>query len=269
MGKSPVKEGDKIEIVKDKKITDTTNRIVRFNHNGITIGRLPKEIATYVSVLIDLDICQFEGSIVWSPPELRVGEDVILTISCFMLPSAMKVTTFMSGFNIARKKKQRSSNLDDIKNLRKTSLVQMFRNLGMNPVRSAIRSMLGGDNTWDMILQSVSSKEETSAEENDELQGLNEEENKEVSDDQLNTIYEKSRIFDAQIMPMQQPHTLAIQLKEYQQRALAWMMAKEALYHEDGDVDMRAMHPLWEEYCFPDGESEYDFFYFNPYTGKV
>ncbi|RCH98559.1 DNA helicase rad5 [Rhizopus stolonifer] len=145
----------------------------------------------------------------------------------------------------------------------------MFRNLGMNPVRSAIRSMLGGDNTWDMILQSVSSKEETSAEENDELQGLNEEENKEVSDDQLNTIYEKSRIFDAQIMPMQQPHTLAIQLKEYQQRALAWMMAKEALYHEDGDVDMRAMHPLWEEYCFPDGESEYDFFYFNPYTGDL
>lgn len=47
------------------------------------------------------------------------------------------------------------------------------------------------------------------------------------------------------------------------------MTAKEAWEHEDGDIDMRSMHPLWEEYAFPKGcESDEEFFYFNPYSGK-
>jgi DNA repair protein RAD5 len=47
------------------------------------------------------------------------------------------------------------------------------------------------------------------------------------------------------------------------------MTAKEALEYDDGDIDMRSMHPLWEEYSFP-GEfaDEHRFFYFNPYSGK-
>ncbi|EIE77372.1 hypothetical protein RO3G_02076 [Rhizopus delemar RA 99-880] len=271
VGKSPVKEGDKIEIVKDKKVTDTTNRIVRFTYQGITVGRLPKDIANYVSILIDLNICQFEGSVVWCPEELRMGEDVILTIQCFILPSAMRINKFMSAFVPTLKKRQRMSSADqDTATLKKTSLIQLFRNLGMNPVRSAIRNMIGKDNTWDMILQSANMKEENNAAESDEFQELDEgEENKQVSDDQLNTIYEKAQIFDAQITAVEQPDSLALQLKEYQKRALAWMMAKEALQHQDGDIDMRAMHPLWEEYCFPDKDCEYQFFYFNPYTGEL
>ncbi|KAI9267417.1 SNF2 family N-terminal domain-containing protein [Sporodiniella umbellata] len=268
-GKSPVQEGDKIEIIKDKKITDTSNRIVRFNCNGATIGRLPKEIANYISVLIDLDICQFEGSVVWSPPQLKIGEDIILTIQCFVLTSAMKVDSFMNEFNPSKRKKQIGDDLDEIKTLRKTSLIQMFRNLGINPVRSTIRDTLGGDSSWDAMLQSVNTKEEAPMEEEEDLQGPDEEGNKEVSDDQLNTIYEKSRIFDDHITPMQQPDTLSIQLKEYQQRALTWMTRKEALHQDEYDIDMRAMHPLWEEYCFPNKESEYTFFYFNPYTGEL
>jgi DNA repair protein RAD5 len=47
------------------------------------------------------------------------------------------------------------------------------------------------------------------------------------------------------------------------------MTAKEATDYDDGDIDMRAMHPLWEEYVFPEEcEGEIRFFYFNPYSGK-
>ncbi|CAO3682707.1 unnamed protein product [Rhizopus microsporus] len=131
--------------------------------------------------------------------------------------------------------------------------------------------MLGGDDTWDMILQSINTRTEPDSLERDELQELNEdeEENKEVSDDQLNTIYERAQVFDAEIKPMEPPDTLTLQLKEYQKRALAWMTAKESLHYEDGDLDMRALHPLWEEYSFPDTTSEHQFFYFNPYTGEL
>lgn len=48
------------------------------------------------------------------------------------------------------------------------------------------------------------------------------------------------------------------------------MTAKESTdEYDDGDIDMRAMHPLWEEYEFPaECEGENRFFYFNPYSGK-
>ena len=47
------------------------------------------------------------------------------------------------------------------------------------------------------------------------------------------------------------------------------MVAKEAFEFDDGDIDMRSMHPLWEEYVFPSTDSEHKFFYFNPYSGEL
>lgn len=47
-------------------------------------------------------------------------------------------------------------------------------------------------------------------------------------------------------------------------------MNKEAFEHNDGDVDMRSMHPLWEEYALPNQPlGEYSFFYFSPYNGEL
>jgi DNA repair protein RAD5 len=48
------------------------------------------------------------------------------------------------------------------------------------------------------------------------------------------------------------------------------MNSKEAYEQSDGDIDMRTMHPLWEEYEFPkECVGEHRFFYFNPYNGKA
>jgi DNA repair protein RAD5 len=48
------------------------------------------------------------------------------------------------------------------------------------------------------------------------------------------------------------------------------MTAKEAFEFEDGDIDMRSLHPLWEEYMFPNEcKSDQKFFYFNPYNGEL
>lgn len=46
------------------------------------------------------------------------------------------------------------------------------------------------------------------------------------------------------------------------------MTAKEAFEYENGDIDMRSLHPLWEEYVFPsECNTENKHFYFNPYNG--
>ncbi|KAI8049793.1 SNF2 family N-terminal domain-containing protein [Gilbertella persicaria] len=262
-GASPVKEGDAITIVRDKVTAvkhHAVNRIVRFAHNGREIGRFPREAADYMAVLLDQRLCCFEGSIVWCPPLLKTGEDMILTIQCYLLPAALYMNSFMSHTMPHAKKNEKKR--QELPVLRKIALLHMFRQLGLKPIRSAVQHMQS--DTWDMLIQSVATPP------TDKEQDAEQEDEKEVTDGQLDTIYEKAQVFDAQIKPMDQPSTMTLELKEYQQRALAWMIAKESYEHEEGDMDMRSMHPLWEEYGFPSPLcDEHRFFYFNPYSGDL
>ncbi|KAG1122047.1 hypothetical protein G6F42_011846 [Rhizopus arrhizus] len=275
-GRSPVNEGDSITIVRDKVGTaSNANRIVRFACNGREVGRLPKEVASYVSVLLDQDICQFEGNIVWCPSNLKIGEDMILTIRCYLTAAGMHSAS--SAFDGTQKAKRKGIHRHEIPASRKMALLQMFRNLGLKPVRSAIQKMnvAGGDDPWDALIQSVSAADANeikagSSSQEQALEGDDMEEKKAITDDQLDTIYEKAQRFDSQIQPADTPSTMALELKEYQKRALAWMCNKESYEHDSGDLDMRAMHPLWEEYTLPgDFVDEHRFFYFSPYSGEL
>ncbi|KAL9541494.1 hypothetical protein MBANPS3_009095 [Mucor bainieri] len=302
-GRSPVKEGDAITIVRDRVGTaSNANRIVRFAHNGREVGRLPKDVANYVSVLLDQDMCQFEGNVVWCPSLLSIGEDMILTLRCYVTAAGMHSAMFLSSNNNttqqqqrqqqqqAKKQKKRDNSSSssssalhrhEIPAARKIALLHMFRNLGLKPVRSAIQKMkvatTGGsaEEPWDALIQSVAESNKPEQEQQQqqllEEQGDDGEEKKAITDDQLDTIYEKAQMFDSQITPAETPATMALELKEYQKRALAWMCNKESYeQHDDGDLDMRAMHPLWEEYTLPgDFVDEHRFFYFSPYSGEL
>ncbi|KAI8373677.1 SNF2 family N-terminal domain-containing protein [Blakeslea trispora] len=277
-GHAPVKEGDPITIVRNKTTpakNGKTNRIVRFAHNGREIGRLSRDVADYMAVLLDQKLAFFEGTIIYCPQLLNLGEDIIITIKCYLLPEALHVNSFMSSTMPTSKRKSmiEDKKTQELPVLRKVALLQMFRQLGLKPVRSAIQSINAEygldkqEDTWDRLIQSVTTSNTPPTEKE---QDSSEDETKEVSDGQLDTIYEKAQVFDAQIKPMSQPPTMTLELKEYQQRALAWMMAKETFDYEEGDIDMRSMHPLWEEYSFP-GEfcDEHHFFYLNPYSGDL
>lgn len=217
-GPSPMKQGDTITIVRDK-VSNSSNKIVRFAVNGREVGRLPREVAQYISTLLDQKLCVFEGSLVWCEPMLKIGDDVILAIKCYLLPSAMHTNSFSTGYTPPSKKRSFDRSIQDPEVLRKFALIQMFRNLGMRPARSAMQNMkiANGDNVWDLLLQSANTKEEDSTE-TDESLNLDEEERKDVSDGQLDTIYEKAQVFDSQIEGMAQPETMALELKEYQKR---------------------------------------------------
>jgi DNA repair protein RAD5 len=215
-GASPAKEGDEIIIVRDK-VNNSSNKIVRFSVRGKEIGRLSREVANYMSTLLDLKLCFFEGSMVYCPPVLAIGEDMILTLKCYMLSAAMHTNSFMSSIIPQAKKRSFDRSIQDPATLRKLAMIQLFRNLGMRPVRSSIQRMnVGGEDTWDMILQTVTTREEEPVD--DDAADPDSEEKKEVSDGQLDTIYEKAQVFDAQIKPMDQPVTMALELKEYQKR---------------------------------------------------
>lgn len=205
-GPSPVKEGDKVSIVRDNVI-NSSNKIVRFSIKGKEIGRLPKEVADYISTLLDFKLCTFEGTIVWCPSTLKMGDDMILMIQCYLLPIYSK--NFTTTLPVPKKRSIQKN--VDVNVLKKMALMRMFRNLALKPVRSSIQRMnVDGDETWDMLLQTVAQKEEVAEE--------GEEEKKEVTDDQLDTIYEKAQVFDSHITAMDQPETMALELKEYQKR---------------------------------------------------
>ncbi|KAI8969028.1 SNF2 family N-terminal domain-containing protein [Mycotypha africana] len=272
-GNSPVKEGQRVEIVRDKVGGKNAHRIVRFKADGREIGRLPKDTANYISVLLDQQLCQFEGSVVWSPYTLSIGEDVILLIKCYLLPLALNTTSFMSNTIPSSKKKSIVKGSDDTPVVRKVALLQMFKQLGLRPTRSAIQRMnVDSGGTVDLLLQTFLSKDESSSKANEEdgQDEEGEEERKEITDKQLDTIYSKAQIFDAHIKPMDTPTTMSLELKEYQKRALAWMHTKEIGDYDEREANMKAMHPLWEEYELP-GEfvDEHRFFYFNPYSGEL
>lgn len=53
------------------------------------------------------------------------------------------------------------------------------------------------------------------------------------------------------------------------------MVAKESIEYNNNQVDMRVMHPLWEEYRLPKDPTDASHnddsttnFYFNPYNGN-
>ena len=216
-GSSPVSQGDRITIVRDK-VGKATNKIVRFAAaNGREVGRLPRDVAHYMASLLDQGLCTFTGSLVWCEPQLKIGDDMILSIQCYLSPAAMHTHSFSENQVPKTKKRNFDRSIQDPVLLRKLALLQLFRNLGLQPVRSSIKGMdLGGDNTWDKIIQSVTSAKEEETEQ--ETQEDDEEQKKQVTDDQLDTIYEKAQVFDAQIQPMDQPDTMALELKEYQKR---------------------------------------------------
>lgn len=224
-GVSPVKEGDTIIIVRDK-VRSSTNKIVRFaTIQGREIGRVSSEVASFIAILMDQQLCQFEAAIVWSPNVLKIGEDMILTIKCYMSPMAMHTNSFMSHMIPQAKKKSNNEKLiQEVPVMRKLALLQMFQTLGLKPVRSAIQRMnMGGDTPYDMIIQTINTKDDdTSNEKTEEALGDedDDEKKKEVTDDQLDTIYEKAQVFDSQITPMEQPETMALELKEYQKRVI-------------------------------------------------
>ncbi|SAL99318.1 hypothetical protein [Absidia glauca] len=310
-GSSPLQPGDKVVIERNKpaqatksnkrnRIQSTNNTIVRFaTLSGAEIGRFPRNTAKFVSTLMDMNLCDFEATVVWCDSVLKTGDDILLHMNCYLRKSAFgtpdlrsTVTPKVSSSLNNKALLSASASSEDTevaKRDRTLALLSLIRTLGLRPTQSAVQHA-NSDNsntgTDDDIFEQISNSIITTATEtadskattDAEDEGNNDDDDgeKELTDGQLDNIYEKAQVFDAQITPMEQPDTLALTLKPYQQRALGWMVAKESIEYDQNQVDMRVMHPLWEEYRLPkdpnapshNGDSTTNF-YFNPYNGEL
>ncbi|PWN49493.1 hypothetical protein IE53DRAFT_380504 [Violaceomyces palustris] len=113
--------------------------IVRFsNLRGFEVGRMPLEVAVWMSKLMDYDLAEFEGSVVDCPDSLTVGCDVILQVKAYVRYEAFftsyagSLQDNASGFESFRMETAETISEKNLRE-RKVSMLRLFRACDLKP----------------------------------------------------------------------------------------------------------------------------------------
>ncbi|KAG0300977.1 DNA helicase rad5 [Linnemannia gamsii] len=249
------------------------NNVVRFTkENGFEIGRLHVDTARWVSKIMDYGLAEFRGTIILAPPVLQTGAEIVLTMRCYLtaaafteLGSVSKVLAIpKTGSSFVNEAVETEDELD--LKYRKYAMNAMFRELALTPI--ATNTTVGPRDQNIEIFSSTPEASTTVANEDEEEK----EGEPEVSDKELDVLYEKAQQHGREFDPMDPPPTMTYTLKQYQRQALAWMYHKECSKTSESH---QTLHPLWEVYEFKqeDGQdlrsSEPRRYYFNPYSSEL
>uniref|UniRef100_V5EWM6 DNA repair protein rad5 n=2 Tax=Kalmanozyma brasiliensis (strain GHG001) TaxID=1365824 RepID=V5EWM6_KALBG len=104
---------------------------------GFEVGRLPLEVATWMSKLIDTGIADFEGVVVDCPSSLTVGCDIILQVKAYIKFDAFFLTLLgnreLDEQNDGLRPETAESDLEKTLRERKISLLRIFRVCDLKP----------------------------------------------------------------------------------------------------------------------------------------
>ncbi|KAG0019575.1 DNA helicase rad5 [Podila clonocystis] len=250
------------------------NNVVRFTkETGFEIGRLPADTSRWVAKLLDYGLAEFRGTIIYTPGALSTGTEIILSMKCYITAAAFVALGANSKLALKSKASMTIMNESletedelDLK-YRKFAVNAMFRDLALTPI--ATNSSVG---PRDRNIEIFTSTPEGSSSQLDE-NGEEKEEEPEVSDKELDVLYEKAQQHGREFTPMDPPDTMTYTLKPYQRTALAWMYDKETRIGSDNQH--QTLHPLWEAYEFQKEDSyeprsdEPKRYYLNPYSSEM
>ncbi|MCJ1446170.1 MAG: DNA helicase rad5 [Stictis urceolatum] len=260
--------------------------IVRFtNSRGSEVGRLPEDVAVWVSSLIDQKVCRFEGTCVYAPDMLRVNDTLYIQLRSFLLRRTFDSSGFIKPQDNNRATgvfEEKETTEEQSLRLRQVALVKLFGEINLLP---SSKSDMGEQHKRERILQAAEQAEQSTppdkkpkADSGSSTSTADEEEEdgKELEQDQLDSLYKKAQSFDFNTPEREPADTFAMTLRKYQKQALHWMISKEN--DEKNDDHEASMHPLWEEYKWPTKDVDdkelpivdrQDSFYVNPYSGEL
>ena len=290
--KPPMKVGRGGKTIQPPKLAASRMRsdiIVRFtNVRGQEVGRLPKETAAWVSTLFDQKVCHLQGICVFAPERLRVNDTIYLQLRCSLLKRSFEAGGFIKPQDNNRTtgifEEKETSEEKDLR-LRQVALVKLFDEINLHP---SIINETTAKHKRQGLLQAAeiaeqydkdgnSTKPKGSAENGPTPHADDEaEDGQELEQDQLDSLYKKAQSFDFDTPVREPADTFAMDLRKYQKQALHWMISKEK--DEKSDSKERSMHPLWEEYTWPDKDvdnhempivTDQNSFYVNPYSGEL
>ena len=293
--KASVKKGRGGKAIQTNAARMRGDVIVRFtNSRGEEIGRLPKEIANWVSTLMDQKVCQFDGICFLAPERIRVNDTIELQLRCSLLRRAFESGGFQKPEDNRTTGFFEEKETSDEKNLRlrQVAMVKLFDEVNLHPKtvndttarhkRQGILQAAEIAEQYDKDKEKESKKPKPSQDPKSAQDGSStppedeEEEGKELEQDQLDSLYKKAQSFDFDTPTREPPDTFVMDLRKYQKQALHWMVSKEKDEKTDGKEV--SMHPLWEEYAWPvkdvDDQSvpnvaSQSSFYVNPYSGEL
>lgn len=255
--------------------------LTRFtNQAGQEIGRLPRDIAEWVSPLVDQKICTFDGICVFVPDRLRVNDTVYLQLWCYLRKEAFMPQGFAGTTDDNRSTgvfEEKESMEEKNLRLRQVGLIKLFDEIGL--YATTTNDMTKKHKKEGLLRASEMSEQYDKVKKENKTNNSSQDEDNEepeLEEDQLDTLYKKAQTFDFN-MPEAQPSSMfAMELRKYQRQALHWMLSKEK--DNKTEITRKSMHPLWEEYWWPTKDADdkdlpvvegIDHFYVNPYSGEL
>ncbi|KII93973.1 hypothetical protein PLICRDRAFT_122057 [Plicaturopsis crispa FD-325 SS-3] len=263
-----------------KKSRDTIIRLS--NARGFEFGRIPQDVAAWVSKLLDLGIIDFRGSTMIDCPDvLHSGADLIISLSVYIRASAFQ-TPSTSASKDSKKRDMFSEGqetLDEqVLRERKTSLLRLFDVIGLKPRHDnklgersdKSESEIHANALKETNQQPLDRRKPVKTEVVGDGEEIEVEEGEELDENELNLIYKRAQENDRAMGEMEPANTFALTLRGYQKQALLWMHSLEL--GQAAAREAHSMHPLWSEYIFPgepvdgiiDLTADEKPFYFNP-----
>ncbi|OJI87927.1 hypothetical protein ASPTUDRAFT_61339 [Aspergillus tubingensis CBS 134.48] len=245
--------------------------------SGQEIGRLPREIAEWVSTLLDQRVCTFEGVCVYVPDRVRVNDTIYLQLRCYLRIEAFQPRIFSQSMDDNRSVaffEEKESADEKALRLRQVALVKLFDEIHLQPTST---NDMTRNHKKEGLLRAAEMAEqhERVKKENQANDDSSEEDSPELEEDQLDTLYKKAQSFDFSMPEAEPASSFTMHLRKYQRQALYWMLAKEK---DNKSARETSLHPLWEEYSWPSRDVDdkelpdvdgIDHFYVNPYSGEL
>ncbi|KAG5457108.1 MAG: HIRAN domain-containing protein [Olpidium bornovanus] len=247
------------------------NVIVRFsNPRGFEVGRLPADVARFVSTLLDQGIFVFTGSVIFAPENLKIGEDIILQVRAHMNRRALSRFSERAHQVDENDREAKDQELKDLR----VAMLSFIQLCGLKPTLSgaAAAKISGSDPDNEAVLKAAiaeaTARPKSAAPPNSSVGGdvgdgeVADDAEKKVTEADLSILYTRAQRLDAVLPEMKPADKFGLTLRGYQRQALAWMYAKETEpcgQAEAGGSLARSreamIHPLWEEYAFDSEEA--------------
>lgn len=166
----------------------------------IEFARLPQDVSTWVSKLLDLGIVDFKGStVVDCPPSLHSGASMIVSLSVYLKASAFKPPSASMEDETTKPMFNEGQETADEQTLRerKSSLTHLFEILNLTPINRGSfskgkKKQLGQEDLRLLVQKTNKAKKGSHTEvvgDGEEITVESDEE--ELSDNQLDLIYRK------------------------------------------------------------------------------
>ncbi|KAK9476204.1 SNF2 family N-terminal domain-containing protein [Lipomyces japonicus] len=281
-----IKRQERKKVVFGQKVISKAEDIIvkLTDKQGREVARLPQDKATFVSSLLDLQICEFAGSVVFADYKISAGDNILVSLECYIKLSAFDNN--QGDKNVSDNRKLiflQTKETEDEKQLRlrQVALVRLFLEVGLKPFKASdavkidhARGRLEMAAMAEQFDVKVGSANGLKSAVGDNKSDEEETEEKDLEQGQLDALYKKAQMYDIDMEQAEPAETFNMNLHVYQKQGLRWMLAKENLNDDQIKGTPDLMHPLWEEYKWPIAPDDQDVkrgdsFYLNPYSGEL